>query len=173
LGFQSFQDGSPKTDFWLNENPEENPDEKLFSLLEKWSSSIESLMFYQVVSFKECLHRMIERKPEMVAKVAQLTGKLTDLSLVFTEMYFYHPAMKGNFDLSNVARKLTVSDFPKIPSINSDVLAVNEFLKYSTSDTLFEKNLIVEEILNYGRFQLANIEKVYRFLKAVLINEPE
>jgi len=173
LGFLSFQNGSPKTDFWFNENPVENSDDGFLNFVEKCGSSVESLILYHDVGLRAYLQRLIERKTDPSGKVGQLAGKLNDLSDVFSEMYFYHPGLKGNFELANVADKLAVAGSSAIAYVKSDVWAVNEFLKYAVSDNQFEKNIIVEEIINYGRFQIDNIENIYWFLLDILHDIPE
>jgi hypothetical protein len=163
-GFQLIENGSPKRAFWFNENPGEIPDEKFFDFIEKQALSLDKLLVYEAENFIGYLRRFTERKPEMAAQVETIISKITDLSAAFSEMYFFHPALKGNFDLANVAEKLLHSEFPNASTIKSEVLVTNNFLKYQASTNDFEKTTLADSILDFGRFHLDCLEGFYGLL---------
>jgi hypothetical protein len=163
-GFQLIENGISKRAFWFNENPYETPDEKFFDFIEKQTISLEKLLVYEAESIIGYLRRFTERKPEMATQVETIISKISDLSDAFSEMYFFHPALKDNFDLTNVAEKLLHSDFPNASTIKSEVLATNNFLKYQASTNDFEKTTLMDSILDYGRFRLDCLEGFYGFL---------
>jgi hypothetical protein len=167
-GFQTQTTENQVAHFWFNENPVENPDEKLFSFLEKWSSSVDHLLVYQVGDFKEYLQHLTACKPEMAEKAGFILEKITDLSEVFSDDIFFHPALQGDFDLKNIAGKLLNPGYSKMPSIKSDVLAINEYLKYSVAGNQSDKEVLSNTILDYGRFRLNCLEGFYRFLQSAL-----
>jgi hypothetical protein len=164
-GFQNPTTENPVAHFWFNENPDKNPDEKLFSFLEKWSSSVDHLLVYQVGEFKEYLQHLTVRKPEMAEKIGYILQKITDLADVFSYDMYFDPALQGDFDLKNIAGKLLNPGYSKMPAIKSDVLAINEYLKYSVAGDQSEKDLLAGVIHDYGRFRLNCLEEFYRFLQ--------
>jgi hypothetical protein len=100
----------------------------------------------------------------MAAQVETIISKISDFSDVFSEMYFFHPALKGNFDLANVAEKLLHPDFPNASTIKSEVLVTNNYLKYQASTNDFEKTTLADSILDYCRFHLDCLDGFYGFL---------
>jgi hypothetical protein len=164
-GFQVPANENPEAHFWFNENPDENPDEKLFSFLEKWSSSVDHLLVYQAGELKEYLQHLTACKPEMAEKAGFILEKITDLSAVFSDDIYFHPALQGDFDLKNIAGKLLNPGYSKMPAIKSDVLAINEYLKHSVTADQSEKELLTNTIRDYGRFRLNCLEGFYLFLK--------
>jgi len=163
-GFQLIENGTPKRAFWFNENPYETPDEKFFDFIEKQVFSLDKLLVYEAESFIGYLRRFTERKPETSAQVEAIISKISDLSAAFSEMYFFHPALKGNFDLANVAEKLLHPDFPNASTIKSEVLVTNNYLKYQASTNDFEKTTLADSILDYCRFHLDCLDGFYGFL---------
>jgi len=164
-GFQNPITENPEAHFWFNENPDENPDERLFSFLEKLSSSVDHLLVYQAGEFKEYLQHLSVRKPEMAEKAGLVLEKITDLADVFSDDIYFHPALQGDFDLKNIAGKLLNPGYSKIPAIKSDVLAINEYLKHSVTGDQSEKEVFAGAIHDYGRFRLNCLEGFYRFLQ--------
>jgi hypothetical protein len=164
-GFQNPTIENPEAHFWFVENPDENPDTRLFSFLEKLSSSVDHLLVYQADEIKEYLQHLTVRKPEMAEKTGFILQKITDLADVFSYDMYFHPALQGDFDLKNIAGKLLNPGYSKMPAIKSDVLAINEYLKYSVAVNQSEKDLLSNTIRDYGRFRLNCLEGFYRFLQ--------
>lgn len=164
-GFRFIEKSVPKNEFWFNQNPDENADEVLIDFIEKWSFSFDKLLVYEAGNFQEYLARLVERKPEMAKRAEIIRSKITDLSEVFSKMYFFHQALRGNFDLANIAEKLLDNGFPKTSAIKSEVLATNNFLKYQASENDFEKETLSESILEFGCFRLNSLDGFYQFLK--------
>lgn len=164
-GFQIPTSKNPEAHFWFSENPDQNPDENLFSLLEEWSSSVDHLLVYQAGEFKEYLQYLTLRKPEMAEKAGFILEKLTDLADVFSDDIYFDPALQGDFDLKNIAGKLLNPGYSKMPAIKSDVLAINEYLKHSVAADQSEKEVLSNTIRDYGRFRLNCLEGFYRFLQ--------
>lgn len=114
---------------WFNDGTCD-ADENFVQFMDNTISAYPTIITHDATKLKELLQRIAQRKSTLATKALEIRKKIVDLQEAFDCFYYFHPTLKGNYNLQHISKVLLNDEgTPKVSVFSSDTLAINQYKK--------------------------------------------
>lgn len=135
--------------------------EQLIDLTKEFNS----ILVYDKAMEEQSIAYLSRLFPELEIKLKEVNEKMIDISNLFKNLHYYHPAFQNNFSLKSIVKVLA----PEVnfDGITSGLEAMSYFEKLRSTENPIEKELIKNDIVSYCFNDVISVQGIYRSLKKI------
>lgn len=129
------------------------------------TAEFKSILVYDKAMEEQSIALLSKLYPDLEMKLKEVNEKMIDISNLFKNLHFYHPAFQNNFSLKSIAKVLA----PEVnfDGITSGLEAMSYFEKLRATENPIEKELIRNDIISYCFNDVISVQGIYRSLKKI------
>jgi len=127
------------------------------------TSQYKSILVYDKAMEEQSIAYLSQLFPDLEADLTNLNKKMIDISILFKNLHYYHPAFQNNFSLKSIAKVLA----PEVnfDGIKSGLEAMSYFEKLRATENPIERELISNDIISYCYNDVISVNGIYQSLQ--------
>ena len=129
------------------------------------TAKFETIIVYDKNLEVNILNNLKKLFPEYSAKAQELIFKLTDLSIIIQNFYYYHPKLKSNFSLKAIAEIVSEDSNYNNEAISSGLVAMNVYESLWNESNPIIKETIYDQLKSYCNMDTLISLKFFNLLK--------
>lgn len=127
------------------------------------TSQYNSILIYDKAMEEQSIAYLAQLFPDLEPALSLLSKKMVDISIIFKNLHYYHPAFQNNFSLKSIAKVLAPD--VNFDGIKSGLEAMSYFEKLRATENPIERELISNDIITYCYNDVISVNGIYQSLK--------
>lgn len=144
-----------------------DPREKFLVNFLKFTQNPGTILAYDISGERNSLESLIKLFPEYASEIRQRIKRLKDLNTPFSELMYYHYAMKGSNSLKTVLNSLFNRDFYEGIEIKNGNMASVAYESLHSEADIFEIATRRDNLLEYCKMDTFGMVKIFDWLESL------